>query len=239
MPDNCGIHTFLTASTPVSPYNDGVIDPLRALLQIRPQSSALSLAAPRPGRVDFAALLSSFLAPSIGTGPGPASSFPGMARAGGLDSLNLLLALSLLEKLDRPGIADSAPAGVPVPSPGSLPVQGRLTQGFHPRHNGVDLAVPPGTPVQSTMDGKVTFAGWNDQGYGYLVIVENGPVRTYYAHLRGMPPVEPGQAVTAGTRLGLSGSSGNSTGPHVHYEVRVNGEAVSPWDFSELAATLY
>lgn len=68
------IHMFLVAITPVSPYNDGVIDSLRALLQIGPRSSILSLAAPRPERADFAALLSSLLAPSIGTGPGPASS---------------------------------------------------------------------------------------------------------------------------------------------------------------------
>ncbi|NUM48252.1 MAG: M23 family metallopeptidase, partial [Anaerolineales bacterium] len=114
--------------------------------------------------------------------------------------------------------------------PNGLPVQGRFTQYFHEGHNGIDLAIVTGTPIQTTMDGTVIHAGWNNQGYGNLVIVENGPYRTYYAHLSEIP-VEVGQTVRAGEVIGLSGNTGNSTGPHLHYEVRYNGHALNPEEF--------
>lgn len=114
------------------------------------------------------------------------------------------------------------------PEPSGRPVTGgRLTQEFHPGHTGIDIAVPTGTEVKSTMDGRVIHAGWNAQGYGNLVIVENGPYRTYYAHLSSIP-VSAGDEVKAGTIIGLSGSTGNSTGPHLHYEIRKNKMAIDP-----------
>lgn len=122
-------------------------------------------------------------------------------------------------------------AGEPSPVPWGRPVGGRLTQAYHSRHNGLDFGVPVGTPVRSTMDGRVIYAGWNDQGYGNLVIVENGPYRTYYAHLSSIP-VSVGQQVTAGTVIGLSGNTGNSTGPHLHYEIRINQKAIDPTDLT-------
>jgi murein DD-endopeptidase MepM/ murein hydrolase activator NlpD len=90
-----------------------------------------------------------------------------------------------------------------------------------------DIAVPVGTPVKTTMDGKVVHAGWNDQGYGNLVIVENGSYRTYYAHLSSIP-VAVGDQVEAGTIVGLSGNTGHSTGPHLHYEIRKDRVAIDP-----------
>jgi murein DD-endopeptidase MepM/ murein hydrolase activator NlpD len=111
--------------------------------------------------------------------------------------------------------------------PSGRPVTGRLTQEFHAGHNGLDIAVPVGTPIQTTMDGQVIHAGWNNQGYGNLVIVENGEYRTYYAHLSSIP-VSVGDSVSAGTIIGLSGNTGNSTGPHLHYEIRRNKVAVNP-----------
>ena len=119
-------------------------------------------------------------------------------------------------------------------APGGLPGGGawRITQVFHdpsynPNHAGIDFGIPLGTATQSTIGGEVTYAGWNSQGYGNLVIVQNGPVSTYYGHLSGIS-VHPGQIVSPGALLGLSGDSGNSTGPHLHYEVRVNGVPVDP-----------
>jgi hypothetical protein len=115
-------------------------------------------------------------------------------------------------------------------APGGLPGGGtwRITQLFHPSdHPGVDFGIPIGTPIQSTIGGEVTYAGWNTQGYGNLVIVQNGPVTTLYGHLSGIS-VHAGQIVSPGALLGLSGNSGNSTGPHLHYEVRVNGVPVDP-----------
>ena len=114
------------------------------------------------------------------------------------------------------------------PEPSGRPVTGGvLTQEFHPGHTGIDIAIPTGTPVKTTMDGRVIHAGWNTQGYGNLVIVENGAYRTYYAHLSSIP-VAVGDEVKAGTTIGLSGSTGNSTGPHLHYEIRKNKVAINP-----------
>lgn len=111
--------------------------------------------------------------------------------------------------------------------PHGRPIGGVLTQRFHSGHNGLDFGIPTGTPVQSTMNGKVVYAGWNNQGYGNLVIVENGAYRTYYAHLSEVP-VRIGDRVSAGDTIGLSGNTGNSTGPHLHYEIRVNMRAIDP-----------
>ncbi len=113
------------------------------------------------------------------------------------------------------------------PEPSGWPVTGRITQEPHAGHMAFDIAVPLGTPIKTTMDGKVIHAGWNDQGYGNLVIVENGPYRTYYAHLSSIP-VAVGDEVNAGTVIGLSGSTGHSTGPHLHYEIRKNKVAIDP-----------
>lgn len=113
--------------------------------------------------------------------------------------------------------------------PSGRPVVGRLTQEFHRGHNGLDIGIPVGTPIQTTMDGQVVHAGWNHQGYGNLVIVENGEYRTYYAHLSSIP-VSVGETVQAGSTIALSGNTGNSTGPHLHYEIRRNGVPIDPTD---------
>ncbi len=111
--------------------------------------------------------------------------------------------------------------------PSGRPVEGRITQEPHPGHMAFDIAVPVGTPVKTTMDGKVIHAGWNNEGYGNLVIVENGSYRTYYAHLSNIPVVV-GDEVAAGSIIGLSGNTGNSTGPHLHYEIRRNKATIDP-----------
>jgi murein DD-endopeptidase MepM/ murein hydrolase activator NlpD len=119
----------------------------------------------------------------------------------------------------------SAQGSKPIPS--GRPVSGRLSQNYHSGHRALDFAVPVGTPVQSTMDGRVVHAGWNNQGYGNLVIVENGSYRTYYAHLSSIP-VSVGDTIKAGSIIGLSGNTGNSTGPHLHYEIRMDGVQIDP-----------
>jgi murein DD-endopeptidase MepM/ murein hydrolase activator NlpD len=114
------------------------------------------------------------------------------------------------------------------PVPSGRPVDsGRITQHPHAGHMAYDIGIPVGTPIKTTMDGKVVHAGWNDQGYGNLVIVENGAYRTYYAHLSSIP-VDLGDQVAAGTVIGLSGNTGNSTGPHLHYEIRKDKVRIDP-----------
>jgi len=118
----------------------------------------------------------------------------------------------------------------PCSVPNGLPVSGPITQLFHPGHSGVDIGVVKGTSDRATMCGTVTFAGWNSQGYGYLVIVSNGRFSTYYAH-NSQVTVSVGQWVEAQQTVALSGNTGHSTGPHVHYEVRENGSPVDPMIF--------
>jgi murein DD-endopeptidase MepM/ murein hydrolase activator NlpD len=153
----------------------------------------------------------------------------------------LLLERLVEERIERDHSADSAQSSSATLSeensmigtqgsksvPSGRPVTGRLSQHYHSGHNGLDIAIPVGTPIQTTMDGQVIHAGWNNQGYGNLVIVENGEYRTYYAHLSSIP-VSVGETVQAGTTIGLSGNTGNSTGPHLHYEIRRNKVAIDP-----------
>lgn len=116
--------------------------------------------------------------------------------------------------------------------PNGRPVGGYVTQSFNaPQHNGIDFGVGIDTPIRATMDGKVVYAGWNNEGYGNLVIVENGPYRTFYAHLNSIP-VSYGQEVKGGSLVGYSGTTGNSTGPHLHYEVRYEGRVIDPTSFT-------
>ena len=95
------------------------------------------------------------------------------------------------------------------------------------KHTGLDIAAPKGTPIKVIADGKVTFAAQSGS-YGYLVKVDHGNgVETWYAHTSKMY-VTVGEEVKAGDVIAAVGSTGNSTGPHLHLEVRINGEHVNP-----------
>lgn len=115
-------------------------------------------------------------------------------------------------------------------APMGWPAEGPLTQRFHMYHPGIDIGVPPGTPVIATHSGQVIFTGWNEIGYGYLVILQSGPFITYYAHNTSFNVVE-GQYVGRGSILAWSGSTGNSSGPHIHYETRINDLPLDPLTF--------
>jgi hypothetical protein len=115
-------------------------------------------------------------------------------------------------------------------APSGLPVGGVLTQRYHRYHSGIDLGVPMETPVVATHSGIVTFAGWSEVGYGYLVIVQSGTYITYYAHNSSFN-VTVGQSIGKFSVVAWSGSSGNSSGPHVHYETRINDIPVDPLTF--------
>jgi peptidoglycan hydrolase-like protein with peptidoglycan-binding domain len=124
-------------------------------------------------------------------------------------------------------------APVPTcPVPLAWPVQAVVGDRFGPRgagfHPGIDLPAAPGTPVHAAAVGTVTFAGPTSGGYGNLVVVKGAAgVATMYAHLSRIL-ARPGEQVTVGTLLGLVGATGETTGPHLHFEVRVRGAAVDP-----------
>jgi len=98
-------------------------------------------------------------------------------------------------------------------------------------HAGIDLAGPVGTPIYATADGVVAESGYNSGGYGNLVKLNHGRgIETRYGHLSSIM-VTPGQRVTRGQQIGRMGSTGRSTGSHLHYEVRIDGRAVNPIPF--------
>ena len=97
-------------------------------------------------------------------------------------------------------------------------------------HTGLDIAAASGTPIKVVSGGTVTFAGWSGS-YGYLVKVSHGNgVETWYAHTSKMY-VSVGQSVVAGDLIAAVGSTGNSTGPHLHLEIRINGKTVNPQNY--------
>lgn len=126
--------------------------------------------------------------------------------------------------------------------PSGWPVNGRLMAGYGERtdpfsgegamHTGVDIAAPQGTPVHAAADGIVIHAGWNG-GYGRCVIIDHGNnYQTWYAHLSRMDVIQ-GQEIRQGEVLGAVGTTGRSTGAHLHYEVRIGSTPVNPYRFLE------
>lgn len=108
----------------------------------------------------------------------------------------------------------------------SDPFQGRSAM-----HAGIDLSGPVGTPIYATADGVISEAGYNNGGYGNLIKIDHGRgIETRYGHLSNVG-VRAGQRVTRGQLIGRMGSTGRSTGSHLHYEVRIDGRAVNPVPF--------
>jgi murein DD-endopeptidase MepM/ murein hydrolase activator NlpD len=112
------------------------------------------------------------------------------------------------------------------------PTWGTITQEFHSHHNGLDIANHAWTPVVAVDGGVVTFSGWNAYGLGYAVAIdhENGFV-TWYGHFVEHPAVEVGQRVAQGEWLGPMGSTGKSTGPHLHFIVILDGVYQNPANY--------
>jgi murein DD-endopeptidase MepM/ murein hydrolase activator NlpD len=139
--------------------------------------------------------------------------------------------------MDTTGVASPSPiARVSIPS--LMPVNdARLSSNFgmrnHPvlggrrAHSGIDLAAPTGTPVYATADGVVAKAEYFGSYGNYIQIAHGGELETRYAHLSGYA-IAAGEQVRKGQLIGYVGSTGRSTGPHLHYEVRIAGEAVDP-----------
>lgn len=140
-----------------------------------------------------------------------------------------LRANAILGELDRMNLyriaAEKLPFGMPVKS------SFRYTSGFGMRwgrlHAGVDMAGPTGTPIYASADGVVAYAGWQS-GYGRLIRIRHDfGVETRYGHLSAIK-VNVGDRVSRGDRIGDMGNSGRSTGPHLHYEVRVGDKPIDP-----------
>jgi murein DD-endopeptidase MepM/ murein hydrolase activator NlpD len=130
----------------------------------------------------------------------------------------------------HPGaLSRTLPPSSPIPD--GLPATGWISRGFSDvegsKHTGIDLAIAEGTPVYATAFGEVTRAGWDDI-YGFMVVLRNNDsIETIYGHNSRLL-VNPGDTVFAGQELALSGNTGKSSAPHLHYEIRVHGKPTNP-----------
>jgi len=137
--------------------------------------------------------------------------------------------------------AEESGFGLDGSVPNMQPCDGVITSGFGWRrisrrsrrgrmHKGLDIAAPTGSPIFAPADGKVSFVG-RKGGYGRTVVIDHGDsISTLYAH-NSRTHVEQGDSVFRGQEISNVGSSGRSTGPHLHYEVRVNGIPINPEKF--------
>jgi len=118
-----------------------------------------------------------------------------------------------------------------VDTPFAWPLVGRLTQNFSDLHRAIDIGAPYGSPVYAGREGWVIRSGWARTGYGYTVIIDHGEgLVSLYSHMKG-EWVNVGDWVERGQLIGEVGSTGNSSGPHVHFEVRVDGERMNPLEY--------
>ena len=154
--------------------------------------------------------------------------------------------LVALSQPNRMGSVIPGFAAQPVSIPSLVPVDGvRLTSEFgmrwHPvlggrrAHKGVDLAAPVGTPIHASADGIVERADWFSSYGLYVALAHGGDIETRYGHMSRLN-VAAGEHVHKGDIIGYVGTTGRSTGPHLHYEVRIAGEAVNPLPYLQSGA---
>ncbi len=148
----------------------------------------------------------------------------------------LLVPGDFLPALPETSPLGAAQAGEDVEGPATgtfiWPTDGWVSQEFHTGHLGVDIANDAWTPVNAMDGGVVIFAGWSDYGLGYAVGIDHGNgFQTWYGHLAAQPYVEVGQIIWQGGYLGPMGSTGRSTGPHLHLVMLKDGVYVNPLEF--------
>jgi len=163
-----------------------------------------------------------------------------MSTRGLAPTENEARAIAILKELDELNLYRLAVEKLPY----SHPVQSahRFTSGFGRRwgrmHYGSDFAAPHGTPIYATADGVITKAGWAS-GYGRLIKIKHDfGIETRYAHLSKIR-VKVGQKVSRGDQIGDMGNTGRSTGTHLHYEIRVNGNAINPMKYLKAGKNVF
>ena len=147
-----------------------------------------------------------------------------------MEELKKRLQTAIMMKRQQVAIANQTISITPSiwPAKGVVSSPYGLRWGGSDFHPGIDIANDMGTPIRATADGVVSIAGWNSGGYGNMVDIDHGNgVMTRYGHASYVV-VSAGQQVKRGQIIAYMGSTGFSTGPHVHYEVRINGQAVDP-----------
>lgn len=110
-------------------------------------------------------------------------------------------------------------------------MSGYISQGYWYGHLAIDIASAKGTPIYAADNGYVRSSQWSSYGYGRMIIIDHGnSLQTLYAHMSTYY-VSPGEAVKRGQLIGICGSTGNSTGPHLHFEVIRSGSRTNPYNY--------
>ena len=154
-----------------------------------------------------------------------------LAEVEALATESAALAQAIRAAQDQAGTGGSAGSGIPSAAGFIWPVDGPVVSGFGMRwgrmHEGIDITASTGTPIRAAASGTVIWSAWRG-GYGNCVVIDHGNgLATLYAHASALIATV-GQSVAQGDTVALVGSTGNSSGPHLHFEVRVNGVAVDP-----------
>jgi peptidoglycan hydrolase-like protein with peptidoglycan-binding domain len=211
---------------------DGIVGPKTRPFLGRLRGPLLGKRALRPGLVGGDVVELQFLLAEHGF---PCALFDGAMGKHTVAALRHFQAFAGLEPDGLVGPGTLAALAKPPPqAPAAVlawPVSAPLSSPFGPRgnrfHAGIDLAVATGTPVLAVADGKVVFAG-PGSNFGLLVVIEHSSgLSTYYAHL-SRTDVSAGQQIASGRQIGLSGATGEATGPNLHFELHLNGAAVDP-----------
>jgi murein DD-endopeptidase MepM/ murein hydrolase activator NlpD len=172
-----------------------------------------------------------------------AAASPAMAEDTASNDAQFSSLFSSWVKMNNGGADDNAATRASIPSREPVEEIDRLSSNFGSRsdpfnghkrmHQGIDIPGPLGTPVYATADGVVAVAEYNSGGYGNLVEIDHGNgMQTRYGHLSRLV-AQPNEFVRRGQLIGLMGSTGRSTGSHLHYEVRIDGNAVNPIPYIE------
>lgn len=201
------------------------------------QTSASLIAAIDPARLDPGAILGSGRHKTAPLKPGSKEVSLSQMGQGILERLSdrnpLVNAFTRTGANSHSGHKQMAQFLLPVTGyPITSPFGSRIHPIFGDRqlHTGIDIGTPSGTPVRAAAGGFVTFAGWNG-GYGNLIIISHARgYETFYAHLDELH-VAAGDRVSQGKIIGLSGSTGYVTGPHLHFEIRFNQVAINPMNY--------
>lgn len=161
------------------------------------------------------------------------AAFPGGEGPAGVGGPAAVLSDGQSTAVGATSVASTSVASTALLSPGApsrwlWPVPGRISQSFSPSHPAIDIVTGHGALVVAADGGEVVYAEWEISGFGYLVVVDHGDdYRSYYGHLYGFY-VDVGQRVERGDLLGQLGTTGNSTGPHLHFEMRHKGLSLDP-----------
>jgi len=151
---------------------------------------------------------------------------PPSSTGGGVLPVGYLLQAQPPGQRPRYEAGPSAPTHWPLDDPGVI-TQGQVSDGERGQHPGLDIAVPIGTPIRAAGGGSVAEAGWDPEYGRFIRIVHPGGYESMYGHAARVL-VAAGQVVEAGEVIALSGSTGRSSGPHLHFEVRRDGRVVDP-----------